>query len=70
MVKDDDYCPKCGYARVIVKEGAIWKVRASFEEMEETKKLFEIPEMAWPEEEELRYASQEVYDCERICPRV
>jgi hypothetical protein len=54
IVKDEDYCSKCGFARVIVTESGVWKVRASSEEMEETKKLFEIiPEMAWPEEEAL-----------------
>jgi hypothetical protein len=54
IVKDEDYCPKCGFARVIITESGIWKVRASTEEIEETKKLFEIiPALAWPEEEEL-----------------
>jgi hypothetical protein len=40
ILRDEDYCPKCGYARVIVKESGAWKVRASSEEVEETKKLF------------------------------
>jgi hypothetical protein len=40
IITSDEYCPKCGYARVIVKESGAWKVRASSEEVEETKKLF------------------------------
>jgi hypothetical protein len=42
IVKEEDYCPKCGFARVIVTGSGAWKVRASSEEIEETKKLFEI----------------------------
>lgn len=54
ILTDEDYCPKCGFARVIITESGIWKVRASVDEVEETKKLFEIiPALAWPEEEEL-----------------
>jgi hypothetical protein len=40
IITSEDYCPKCGFARVIVKESGAWKVRASSEEVEETKKLF------------------------------
>jgi hypothetical protein len=58
-ITDNVYCPECGYEQAVVEEGVLWKRIVPPEEVEEMKRLFEIFQLAGPEEEELALAEME-----------